>query len=120
MATNWKQIDEKLIRRGELILEFGFVEHYREELEAMNRVKEGPPLQPELRLHLSALPTAGGIHSPPPQTRSIASAGRLLGLEEDMFSPAGLVSLPRRNEDIVPPLDTLYPSLRREPPEDYP
>jgi len=38
MASNWKQIDEKLIRRGELILDLGFVEHYREELEA--RVEE--------------------------------------------------------------------------------
>ena len=43
MATDWKQIDEKLIRRGELILELGFVEGYREELGAMNRGKEGRP-----------------------------------------------------------------------------
>ncbi len=43
MATNWKQVDEKLIKRGELILDLGFVEGYREELEAMNRGKEGRP-----------------------------------------------------------------------------
>ena len=28
MATDWKQIHEKRIRRGELILELGFVEGY--------------------------------------------------------------------------------------------
>jgi len=43
MATNWKQIDEKLIRRGELILELSFVESYQKELDAMNRGKEGRP-----------------------------------------------------------------------------
>ena len=43
MATDWKQIDEKLIRRGELILELGFLENYQEELEAMNHAKEGRP-----------------------------------------------------------------------------
>jgi len=43
MATDWKQVDEKLIRRGELILELGFVEGYREELGAMNMGKEGRP-----------------------------------------------------------------------------
>jgi len=37
MVTDWRQIDERLIRRGELVLELGFVEGYREELEAMNR-----------------------------------------------------------------------------------
>ena len=43
MPVNWIETDERLIRRGELILELGFVEHYREELEAMNRGKEGRP-----------------------------------------------------------------------------
>ena len=43
MVTDWKQIDEKLIRRGELILELGFLENYREELGAMNYAKEGRP-----------------------------------------------------------------------------
>lgn len=42
MATDWKESDEHLIRRGELILELGFVEGYREELEALNRGKVGP------------------------------------------------------------------------------
>ncbi len=43
MPVNWRETDERLIKRGELILELGFVEHYREELEAMNREKEGRP-----------------------------------------------------------------------------
>ena len=43
MPVNWRETDERLIKRGELILELGFVEHYREEIEAMNRGKEGRP-----------------------------------------------------------------------------
>jgi len=38
---DWKEIDEKLIRRGELILDLDFLEKYEEELEEMNRGKEG-------------------------------------------------------------------------------
>jgi IS5 family transposase len=38
---DWKDVDERLIRRGELILDLGFLETYEEELEAMNRGKEG-------------------------------------------------------------------------------
>jgi IS5 family transposase len=37
----WKDVDERLIRRGELILDLGFLETYEEELEEMNRGKEG-------------------------------------------------------------------------------
>ena len=43
MAMGWKEIDEKLIRRGELILDLEFLEGYEEELEAMNHGKTGPP-----------------------------------------------------------------------------
>jgi len=43
MATDWKQNDEKLIHRGELILELSFVENYQKELDAMNQGKEGRP-----------------------------------------------------------------------------
>jgi len=43
MAMGWKEIDEKLIKRGELLLDLGFLEGYEEELEAMNRGKTGPP-----------------------------------------------------------------------------
>ena len=43
MPVNWRETDERLIRRGELILELGFVENYQAELEAMNHEKEGRP-----------------------------------------------------------------------------
>jgi hypothetical protein len=39
----WKETDERLIKRGELILDLSFLEHYKEELEAMNKGKVGPP-----------------------------------------------------------------------------
>ncbi|GAG04054.1 unnamed protein product, partial [marine sediment metagenome] len=43
MPTDWKETDVRLIRRGELILELGFVENYQAELDAMNHAKEGRP-----------------------------------------------------------------------------
>ena len=39
----WKETDERLIKRGELILDLSFLEHYEQELEAMNTGKVGPP-----------------------------------------------------------------------------
>jgi len=43
MPTDWRITDERLIRRGELILELSFVENYQAELDAMNHGKEGRP-----------------------------------------------------------------------------
>ncbi len=43
MPTDWRETDERLIRRGELILELSFVENYQAELDAMNHGKEGRP-----------------------------------------------------------------------------
>ncbi len=43
MATNWRETDERLIRRGKLILELSFVENYQNELDAINHGKEGRP-----------------------------------------------------------------------------
>jgi len=43
MPTDWRKTDERLIRRGELILELGFVENYQTELDTMNHGKEGRP-----------------------------------------------------------------------------
>ncbi len=43
MATNWRETDERLIKRGELILELSFVENYQTELDAINHGKEGRP-----------------------------------------------------------------------------
>ena len=39
----WKETDERLIKRGELILDLSFLEHYEKELETMNKGKVGPP-----------------------------------------------------------------------------
>ncbi len=39
----WKETDERLIRRGELILDLTFVENYQTELDSMNQGKEGRP-----------------------------------------------------------------------------
>ena len=43
MSTDWQQIDEKLICRGELILNLSFLGHHQEELKALNQGKIGPP-----------------------------------------------------------------------------
>jgi len=43
MLADWRETDERLIRRGELILEHGFVEKYQAELDTMNHGKEGRP-----------------------------------------------------------------------------
>ena len=41
----WKEIDEKLIKRGELILDLDFLEHHQEELNTSNKGKNGRPYQ---------------------------------------------------------------------------
>jgi len=41
----WKEIDEKLIKRGELTLDLDFLEHHQQELEAANQSKNGRPYQ---------------------------------------------------------------------------
>ncbi|MEM2130397.1 MAG: transposase, partial [Candidatus Bathyarchaeia archaeon] len=40
---DWDRVDERLIKRGELLLSLEFLERYDEELRAMNRCKEGRP-----------------------------------------------------------------------------
>jgi hypothetical protein len=42
---DWQKIDEKLIRRGELIIDTDLLEHHEEELKAANRGKNGRPYQ---------------------------------------------------------------------------
>lgn len=64
MAMGWKEIDEKLIRRGELILDTGFVEGYEEELEAMNHGKTGPPYR-LAHSHIQLLSTVRLLYSMP-------------------------------------------------------
>jgi hypothetical protein len=40
---NWHDYDEKLIRRGGLLLDLNFLRNYEAELDTMNRGKEGRP-----------------------------------------------------------------------------
>ena len=42
---NWQKIDEKLIRRGELILNTDLLKHHNEELKAANRGENGRPFR---------------------------------------------------------------------------
>jgi len=41
--VDWDSVDERLIKRGELLLSMDFLERYEDELKAMNRGKEGRP-----------------------------------------------------------------------------
>jgi len=41
--VDWDSVDERLIKRGELLLSLEFLERYDDELRAMNRCKEGRP-----------------------------------------------------------------------------
>lgn len=40
---DWDSVDERLIKRGELLLSLDFLERYEDELKSMNRCKEGRP-----------------------------------------------------------------------------
>jgi hypothetical protein len=42
---NWQKIDEKLIQRGELIIDTDLLKHHEEELKAANRGKNGRPFR---------------------------------------------------------------------------
>jgi len=41
--VDWDSVDERLIKRGELLLSLDFLERYEDELKSMNRGKEGHP-----------------------------------------------------------------------------
>jgi len=43
MPVDWRETDERLIRKGELILELSFVEYYQSELDAINHGEEDRP-----------------------------------------------------------------------------
>ena len=45
MQRNWKEYNEKLVRRGELYISLDFLESWDEELEKMNTRKVGRPYQ---------------------------------------------------------------------------
>jgi hypothetical protein len=40
---DWKGVDERLVRRGEILLSLDFLENYEDGLRAMNREKVGRP-----------------------------------------------------------------------------
>lgn len=53
---DWKEVDERLIKRGEFYLSFEFLEKWEEELEKMNRGKRGRPFHfPEAFIEWTAL-----------------------------------------------------------------
>ena len=60
----WKEIDEKLIRRGELLLDLGFLEGIEEELQVMNHGKTGPPYR-LARSYIQLLSTVRLLYSMP-------------------------------------------------------
>jgi hypothetical protein len=45
MMSYWERVDERLIKRGMLIMDLDFVRGYRDELVRMNRRKRGEALQ---------------------------------------------------------------------------
>lgn len=61
---SWKEIDEKLIRRGELLLDVSFLEDYQQEVEAMNRGKTGRPFR-LARSYIQLLFTIRHLYSMP-------------------------------------------------------
>ena len=63
-AMGWKEIDERLIRRGELLLDVSFLENYQEELEAMNQDKTGRPFR-LARSYIQLLSTVRYLYSMP-------------------------------------------------------
>ncbi len=60
----WKEIDERLIRRGELLLDVSFLENYQQEVEAMNRGKTGRPYR-LARSYIQLLSTVRYLYSMP-------------------------------------------------------
>ena len=40
---DWKSVDERLIRRGEILLSLDFLDGYEDELRTMNHKKVGRP-----------------------------------------------------------------------------
>ena len=63
-GMGWKEIDERLIRRGELLLEVSFLKNHQEELEAMNQGKAGRPFR-LARSYIQLLSTVRYLYSMP-------------------------------------------------------
>lgn len=55
-ARDWRSYNEELVKRGEYLLEMGFVENWNKELAVMNEGKRGAPyLFPKTLIELQAL-----------------------------------------------------------------
>jgi len=44
-GISWKEYNEQLVRRGEIIFSIHFLENWNEEIEKMNEGKRGRPLR---------------------------------------------------------------------------
>jgi len=42
---NWKEYNEKLVRRGEILFSIEFIENWKKELDSMNEKKRGHPYE---------------------------------------------------------------------------
>jgi hypothetical protein len=95
---DWKEADERLIRRGELILDPKFLENPRQELKTMNKHKRGRnyhiadtyiQLLAAVRyLYSMALPTTRRLHKSTTQTGpNHATKSRLLRHQETDPTP---------------------------------
>jgi hypothetical protein len=111
MTTDWKQIDEKLIRRGELILDLDFVENYQEELNTMNTAKVGPPyrLTPS---YIQLLATIRYLYSMP--YRQLEGFTRSLHTLVPKLPPADYSGLRKRILALNP--DPYWPLEEKEEP----
>lgn len=45
MKRNWKEYNQELVRRGELLIGFDFLENWSRELQEMNKGKRGKPFE---------------------------------------------------------------------------
>ena len=55
---NWKEYNEKLVRRGEIYLSLDFLENWDEELDKMNKGKVGRSyIYPQTFMQFSSFPT---------------------------------------------------------------
>jgi len=90
---NWNGVDERLIRRGELLLSLDFLERYDEELEAMNRGKEGRPFT-LTSSHVVFLAVVRYLFGLP--YRQLEGFTRALNRLLPKLPPAGYIGLRRR------------------------
>jgi len=62
--VNWREYDESLARRGEMLFDSGFLQNWRAELKKMNKGKEGPHFRyPNSLISLLAIVHAYHFHT---------------------------------------------------------